>query len=119
MSAQIWHNPRCSKSRAAKSALDDAGVVYAERRYLDDPPSAEELDRVLTMLGLEPWQLARLKEPVAVELGLRELEHDRDRWITLMIEHPVLIERPIIVTAEGKAVVARDPDAVRTALEGA
>lgn len=119
MTVQIWHNPRCSKSRAAKAALDEAGVAYTERRYLDDPPTADELDAVLTTLGVEPWDLARLKEPIAVRLGLADLEHDRARWIELMVAHPVLIERPIIVTDGGRAVVARDPATVQTALDEA
>lgn len=119
MTTQIWHNPRCSKSRAAKAALDEAGLTYTERRYLDDPPTAAELDAVLTMLGVEPWELARLKEPIAARLGLSGLEHDRARWIELMVAHPALIERPIIVTDGGRAVVARDPAAVQTALDNA
>ncbi len=66
---ELWHNPRCSKSRAAKAILDERGVAYTERSYLDEPPTAAELDRVLTALDLEPWQLARLGEPMAAELG--------------------------------------------------
>ncbi|MFD0905516.1 ArsC/Spx/MgsR family protein [Actinomadura sediminis] len=109
---EIWHNPRCSKSRAAKAALDEAGVAYTERRYLDDPPTAAELDAVLGRLGAEPWEVARLNEPVAKELGLKDLERDRARWIEIMVAHPVLIQRPIVV-ADGAAVVARDEAAVR------
>lgn len=105
---EIWHNPRCSKSRAAKAALDDADIKVVERRYLEDPPTAEELDAVLTKLGMEPWELARLGEPVAEELGLRSLERDRRRWIDIMVEHPILIQRPIVVTDDGRAYVARD-----------
>lgn len=118
MSTEIWHNPRCSKSRAAKAALDEAGIAYTERRYLDDPPTAEELGTVLKLIGKEPWEIARLKEPVAAELGLSGLEHDRARWIEIMVANPALIERPIIVTGDGRAVVARDPAAVRTAIGG-
>ncbi|POM24098.1 Arsenate reductase [Actinomadura rubteroloni] len=118
MSTEIWHNPRCSKSRAAKAALDEAGVAYTERRYLDAPPTADELDRVLTAAGLEPWDAARLGEPVAKELGLKDLEHDRAQWIAVMVEHPVLIQRPIVVT-DVAAVVARDPESVRKALDSA
>jgi len=113
---EIWHNPRCSKSRAAKAALDQADVEYTERRYLDDAPSAQELDEVLTRIGAEPWEVARLNEPVAKELGLTSLEHDRARWIEIMAADPVLIQRPIVVTGEG-AVVARDEESVRKALD--
>ena len=113
---EIWHNPRCSKSRTAKAALDEAGVEYTERRYLDDPPTAAEFDAVLTRIGAEPWDVARLNEPVAKELGLKTLEHDRARWIELMVANPVLIQRPIVLAGE-TAVVARDPESVRRALD--
>ncbi|MFC9976062.1 ArsC/Spx/MgsR family protein [Spirillospora sp. NPDC127200] len=115
---ELWHNPRCSKSRAAKAALDEAGVAYTERRYLDEPPTAEELDALLTGIGAQPWEVARLNEPVAKELGLKDLPHDRARWIEVMVAHPVLIQRPIVV-AGGGAVVARDPGSVRAALDKA
>jgi len=59
---EIWINPACSKCRAATELLDAAGARYTVRRYLDDPPTADELDAVLTRLGLEPWDIARDKE---------------------------------------------------------
>ena len=62
---EIWINPACSKCRAATKALDGAGVDYTVRRYLDDPPTAEELDAVLTRLSLDPWHLVRHNEPDA------------------------------------------------------
>lgn len=112
----LWHNPRCSKSRAAKAILDERGVAYVERRYLDEAPTAEELDRVLTALGKEPWEVARLGEPVAHELGLKGWEHDRGRWIAAMVGHPILIERPILVADDGRAVLGRPPEAVASLL---
>jgi arsenate reductase len=112
----LWHNPRCSKSRAAKAILDERGTEYTERRYLDDPPTAEELDRVLTALGKEPWEIARLGEPVAAELGLKEWEHDRARWIEAMVANPILIERPILVADDGRAVIGRPPESVEALL---
>ncbi|MBW8480908.1 arsenate reductase family protein [Actinomadura parmotrematis] len=118
MSTELWHNPRCSKSRAAKAALDGAGAAYTERRYLDDPPTAAELDAVLAKAGLEPWEAARLGETVAKELDLRHLEHDRARWLEVMAAHPVLIQRPIVVSG-GSAVVARDADSIGRALDSA
>ena len=66
----LWHNPRCSKSRQAKQILDDRHTPYVERRYLEDGPSARELDAVLTALGKEPWEITRMGEDVAKELGL-------------------------------------------------
>lgn len=63
MATEIWHNPKCSKSRTAKSLLDDTGAEYVERRYLDNPPSATEIRTVLGKLGLEPWDITRTGEP--------------------------------------------------------
>lgn len=112
----LWHNPRCSKSRQAKDLLDAAGAPYEERRYLEDPPTPAELDAVLTALGKEPWDLARTGETLAKELELRDEPHDRERWIALMVKNPILIERPILVTADGRAAVGRPPEAIEALL---
>ncbi|MEQ1788732.1 MAG: arsenate reductase (glutaredoxin) [Acidimicrobiales bacterium] len=108
----IWHNQRCSKSRSAHDILRDAGVEFEERRYLETPPTAAELDAVLTALGKEPWEIARMGEAVAKELGLRDLPHERAAWIEAMVANPILIERPIVVSADGRAVLGRPPEAV-------
>lgn len=112
----LWHNQRCSKSRSAKDILDEAGVTYSERRYLESPPTARELHAVLTALGKEPWEVARTGESVAKELGLSSLPHDRAQWIEVMVANPILIERPILVTDDGRAVIGRPPEDVRTLL---
>ncbi|MGW5054197.1 ArsC/Spx/MgsR family protein [Actinokineospora sp. NPDC004072] len=109
---EIWHNPRCSKSRTAKAALDTAAPGYTERRYLDDPPTEAELDEVLTKLGRQPWEITRLKEPRAKELDLANLPRERAAWIAVLAANPVLIERPIIITDDGRAVLARSQDAI-------
>ncbi|GIH45841.1 arsenate reductase [Microbispora rosea subsp. rosea] len=101
------------------SLLDAEGAGYTVRHYLEDPPSAEELAEVLRRLGLEPWDVARLGEPVAEELGLQSWPRDeaaRGRWIEAMAAHPILIQRPIITADDGTAVVARSPEAVRSVL---
>jgi arsenate reductase len=116
---EIWINPACSKCRAATELLDRAGVRYTVRRYLDDPPTADELDAVLRRLGLEPWDVARTGEPVAQELGLAELPHDRRRWLELMAAHPILIQRPILTADDGTTVVGRTPEAVQQVIDGA
>jgi arsenate reductase len=113
---ELWHNPRCSKSRGAKDILDGAGAAYSERRYVDQPPTATELDAVLTALGMEPWELARLGEDVAKELKLKDLPHDRARWIEVMVANPILIERPILVSSDGRAILGRPPDAITSLL---
>jgi arsenate reductase (glutaredoxin) len=112
----IWHNQRCSKSRSAHDILDEAGVPFEVRRYLEAPPTAVELDAVLTALGKEPWEIARMGESVAKDLDLRALPHDRSQWIEVMVANPILIERPIIVAADGRAVLGRPPEAVRDLL---
>jgi arsenate reductase len=112
----LWHNQRCSKSRGAREILEDAGVEFDERRYLEEPPTAAELDEVLTALDKEPWEIARMGEDVAKELGLKDLPRARGRWIEVMVANPILIERPILVTKDGRAVVGRPPEAVQALL---
>ena len=112
----IWHNQRCSKSRSAVDILNDAGVPFEERRYLDAPPTAAELTQVLAALGKEPWEIARLGEDIAKALDLKALPHDRAAWIDVLVANPILIERPIIVTSDGRAVLGRPPEAVHDLL---
>jgi arsenate reductase len=113
---EIWINPACSKCRAARELLDAAGAEYTVRRYLDDPPTADELDAVLQRLGLEPWDVARMNEPVAADLDLAHQPRDRRRWLELMSAHPSLIQRPIITADDGTTVVGRSEEAVRRVL---
>jgi arsenate reductase len=113
---ELWHNPRCTKSRQAKELLDGRGVEYTERRYLDDPPTAAELDAALTAMGKEPWEVTRMGEPVAAELGLKTKEHDRAAWIDVLVANPILIERPILVTDDGRAAVGRPTEAIAALL---
>ncbi|MBW3661654.1 MAG: arsenate reductase (glutaredoxin) [Actinobacteria bacterium] len=116
---EIWHNPRCTKSRQTLGLLEDAGVEPEVRLYLHEPPSAGELRGVLDRLGMQPWELVRTKEPVADELGLadwpRDEEH-RDRWIDAMVANPILIERPVVLTDDGRAVLGRPPENVEALL---
>ncbi|MFC5287331.1 ArsC/Spx/MgsR family protein [Actinokineospora guangxiensis] len=113
---EIWHNPRCSKSRAAKAALDSAAPGHTVRRYLDQPPTEAELEAVLTSLGLQPWDITRMKEARAKELGLAGFPRERAAWIAVLAANPVLIERPIILTDDGRAVLARSQEAIDQAL---
>ena len=109
---EIWVKPACSKCRAATTALDEAGVEYTVRRYLEDPPTREELEEVLGRLGLEPWDITRPKEAATHDAGLlavpKDAEH-RDRWLDALTAHPQLIQRPIITADDGTTVVGRDP----------
>jgi arsenate reductase len=116
---EIWVNPACSKCRTAVKILDEAGAAYTVRRYLDDPPTAAELGDVLARLGLEPWNITRIDEPEAKDLGLKQWERTpplRIKWIEALAAHPRLIQRPIITADDGHAVVARTDEAVRSVL---
>ena len=116
---EIWVNPACSKCHAATSAFDEAGIEYTVRRYLDEPPSPQELTEVLNRLGLEPWDIARMSESAAKEIGLEDMPRDassRHRWIAALVEHPILIQRPIITADDGTTVVGRDPASLGEAI---
>ena len=114
---RIYHNPRCSKSRQTLALLEERGHTPEVVRYLDDPPSADELDALLTKLGREPLQVIRTKEAVFKELGL-SAQDDRPRgeWLALMAAHPILIERPILMRGE-RAVIGRPPERVDEILD--
>ncbi|WP_034267438.1 arsenate reductase family protein [Actinospica robiniae] len=117
---EIWINPRCSKCRTAIEFLDEAGAEYTVRRYLEEPPTAEELREVLERLGLEPWDITRTGEAVAKELGISgwgKTGADRERWIEALAGHPTLIQRPIITADDGHAVVGRSDEALRSVVE--
>ena len=107
---EVWFNPSCSKCRIAREQLDEAGAEYTLRRYLDDPPSEAELRTALTALGLEPWDIARMSEPLAHELGLQNMARDADAWIRVLAAHPQLIQRPLVLTENGRAWVASDDE---------
>lgn len=115
---EIWINPACSKCRAATAALDEAGVTYTVRRYLDDPPTAEELEAVLTRLNLDPWHIVRMNEPAAAALKSvpRDATHRAD-WIEAMVTNPILIQRPILTTDDGTTAIARDPETLTRLLD--
>ncbi|HEY9388871.1 MAG TPA: ArsC/Spx/MgsR family protein [Mycobacteriales bacterium] len=114
---EIWNNPSCSKCAVAREMLDEAGVGYTVRPYLDQPPTVAELTEVLDRLGMQPWEITRMNEPRAIELGLSEAPHDRDAWIAVLVDNPVLIQRPVLLTDDGRAVVGRTTEAVRSVLE--
>jgi arsenate reductase len=113
---EIWHNPRCSKSRQTLALLEEHDGKPVVRRYLDDPPSPAELAAALDALGLEPWDIARMGEARATELGLAEMPRDRAAWIEVLSENPILIERPIVI-AGGRAEIGRPPERVLTLLD--
>jgi arsenate reductase len=115
MALTIWHNPTCSTCRKTLALIIAGGIEPEVRRYLDDPPSPAELEAALTALGLEPWELTRMKEPLAADLGLADLSRDaatRNGWIQILSDNPRLIERPVVIADDGRAVLARPPENV-------
>lgn len=113
---EIWHNPRCSKSRQTLAIIEEAGAEVRVRRYIDDVPSMTELNRVLRALEVEPTALVRIGEPVAKQLKLKSRELSRSEWLTVLVAHPILIERPIVIRDDGRAIVGRPPENVRDLL---
>ena len=111
----VWHNPRCSKSRAALSLLERAGVKPNIVLYLETRPSADSLTEVLLLLNCEPRELMRKGERAYEALGLAAPAKTRSELIQAMVEHPILIERPIVIT-QGRAIVARPPERVHELL---
>ena len=107
----IYHNPRCSKSRKTLELLQQAGVEPDIVQYLDTPPSAAELDRILAKLGREPRELMRSKEAVFSELGLDDESLSREKLLAVMTQNPILIERPIVIKGD-VAVIGRPPENV-------
>jgi arsenate reductase len=116
---EIWYNPKCSKCRIAKEALDEAGLTYDLRYYLEDAPTADELRDVLAKLDLEPWEICRTGDASGLGVTLpatKDAAH-RDAWIEVMAANPALVQRPLVVADDGTAYVARDPESVATAID--
>jgi arsenate reductase len=113
--ARIYHNPRCSKSRAAlallQARLPDAQIV----EYLKTPPTREELRALLAQLGVRPGELVRRGEAVFKEKYAGRSLSDEE-WIEAMLADPILIERPIVVVGE-RAVLGRPPERVQALLD--
>jgi len=110
MPVRIYHNPRCSKSRATLALLQEHGVEPEIIEYLKTPPSTVELDRMLTMLGKEPAELMRKGEAEYKE-HFQGKSLSRAEAIALMVAHPIVIERPIVVNGD-QAVIGRPPEDV-------
>jgi arsenate reductase len=107
----IYHNPRCSKSRATLQLLRDQGIEPQVIEYLDQPPDSPTLRDLLGKLGLDARQLLRTGEPEYRELGLADPALSQDYIIQAMLTHPRLIERPIVVGPRG-ARIGRPPESV-------
>ena len=116
MPITLIHNPRCSKSRQTLQLLKNNGIEPTIVDYLKNPLSAQQLDNILQKLAIEPRELMRKKEAVYKELALADDALSRESLINSMVNHPKLIERPIVL-ANGKAAIGRPPEAVLAILE--
>jgi arsenate reductase len=111
MSVEIYHNPRCSKSRQTLQLLQQKGIDPDIVEYLKSPPDKATLEQILDMLGLEPRELMRKKEKEYKALHLDDPALTRDQLIEAMIANPKLIQRPIVIQ-NGKAAIGRPPEKV-------
>lgn len=107
----LYHNPRCSKSRGALELLEARGLHPHVVRYLETPPSATELRALLAKLGIGARQLLRSGEDEYKALSLGDASLSEAQLIEAMVQHPKLIERPILVAGD-KAVIGRPPEKV-------
>ena len=115
MPVTIYHNPLCGTSRKTLEILREAGTEPTVVEYLKAPPSRDELKRLYDKAGISPRDGLRAKEPIAAELGLTRPDVTDDEILDAMIEHPVLINRPLVETDKGVR-LCRPQDLVREIL---
>jgi len=111
VTVKIYHNPRCSKSRQTLQLLRDANIEPQVVEYLNTPPDAATLSDILDRLGLQPRDLMRRKEKEYTENNLGDEALTREQLIQAMVDHPKLIERPIVLSGD-KAALGRPPESV-------
>ncbi len=111
----IYHNPRCRKSRETLKLIQETGLVPTIVKYLENPPTAQELERILKQLGKRPIEIIRKGEAIYKEQFKGKDLSDQE-WIQAMVEHPKLMERPIVVEGE-RAIIGRPPENVKVLLE--
>lgn len=113
----IYHNPRCTKSRATLDLLRKHGFEPRIVQYLETPPSAKEIGKLLRLLALEPRDVIRKEEDEYAALGLANPKLTRAELIDAIAAHPKLLQRPIVVAGD-KAAIGRPPEAVLAILPG-
>ena len=116
MPIRIYHNPRCSKSRRALELLRENGVEPEIVEYLESPPSPQEIESILNMLGLKPRELMRRKEPEYKGNGLDHADMSDAQLIQAIHDHPRIMERPVVV-GNGRVVIGRPPENVLQIVE--
>ncbi|MDA3933512.1 MAG: arsenate reductase (glutaredoxin) [Gammaproteobacteria bacterium] len=112
----LYHNPRCSKSRTALNLLQEAGADVHIILYLEHAPKPEKLAHLQQLLGCPVRDMLRATETIYQELALQRTELSDAQLLQIISEHPQLLQRPIVVTAD-KAVIARPPERVHELLQ--
>lgn len=107
MTIEIWYNPKCGTCQKVRAAVEAKGHRPKLVEYLKKPPSVAEIDAVCRKAGIEPQALARQKENVYAAIAARN--PDRAGWLKALHDHPVLIERPIVII-DNRAIIARPPE---------
>ncbi len=107
---KIYHNPRCGKSRQTLTIIQDSGKPVEIIEYLKNPPTEDELRKIIALLNIRPKELIRQKEEIFVRY-YKDKTYTDEEWIKIMVENPILIERPIVVDGK-KAVIGRPPEKV-------
>ena len=102
---QIYHNSRCSKSRECLSLLENSGMEFEIVKYLENPPTFQQLETIIEKLDINPIELIRKKEKLWIE-KFKNNTFTPKELIVIMVSHPILIERPIVINGN-KAVIAR------------
>lgn len=115
MNVTIYHNPLCGTSRKTLEIIRETGFEPNIVEYLKAPPTREELRQMYERAGISPRDGLRAKEPMAAELGLTRPDVTDDEILDAMLEHPILIERPLVVTDKGVR-LCRPQDLVREIL---
>lgn len=110
----IYHNPRCRKSRETLALIEESATPVTIVEYLKEAPTAQELAGLLEKLGMEAKDLLRKGEAIFKE-QFKGREHTNEEWIEIMVTHPKLIERPIVVKGD-QAVIGRPPENVKELL---
>jgi arsenate reductase len=111
MQVQIYHNPRCSKSRSTLELINQQGIEPVITNYLETPPNHQQLEHILQTLDMQPRELMRTNEAEYSEYNLDNPDLSRKQLIEAMIKYPKLIERPVVVVGD-KVAIGRPPESV-------
>ena len=110
----IYHNPRCRKSREALALISEQSSEIEIVEYLKEPPTKEELSRIIELLGIKPFELIRKVEPIYKE-EFKGKDLNEGEWVDAMVSNPKLIERPIVIQGD-KVAIGRPPEKVLSVL---